>query len=276
MTSTKTLRFELVHKTPDQIGMKVSWLQLGLLVVCLIGIVLILQLFMQTIEPFADEGVSAASELTGLMTQLEESLCPAINEVVKRSGGSSKEKGSEAQLDIVKEVGGPIFPCPAPSDALAIPANIDVRIANSIRFLKPKLLEIMANVGDATNPPCDKKDANEGYEDAWSEPFQDICTDEMDQKKKSLEEEAAAKASAEKCISPSKLSEEDKRRIYQMRIDTLKRYLASSRVVQLGKPPVSVASELAEISALTKQVLDVTSKVDADPPTLGAGSASCG
>jgi hypothetical protein len=209
----------------------------------------ILIVYTNTIEPFVDSSTTLSQDVTTLMTQGSEIFCPAINEILNtmesQYSGTDEEKRASAKLALVKEANGAMFPCPVPADPLATPADIDKRILLSRTFLRKKMVQIKADI--QKNLDCPTK---EGFQSAYEEGFENVCSGEEELQKEDIQRKEAAIQATKTCISPKGLSQEDKQKILEYRLDALKR--------AMGEP--SVAREFAEIKSLTVEIKDLKEK----------------
>lgn len=208
-------------------------------------------LYANTVEPFANQTTGDAEDVTKLMTSASEAFCPAIETILDnmqtKYSGTDEQKRNEARIELTKEANGAIFPCPVPSDPLATPADIDNRIILSSSFLEKKLVDLKKDI--QTSLDCPKK---EGFESAYDEGFENICSGEEQAKKEDLQRKEAAEAAAKSCVSPKGISEEDKGRILQARVAALKR--------AIGTP--GMPQKFATIKSLTAEVKELKEKAE--------------
>jgi flagellar biosynthesis/type III secretory pathway protein FliH len=207
-------------------------------------------LYANTIEPFADTSTSAADDITKLMTSASEVFCPAIDAILDdmqtKYSGTDEQKRDEAKLELLKEAKGAMFPCPAPSDPLATPADIDNRILLSTQFLQSKLISLKEQI--QTSLDCPKK---EGFQSAYEEGF-NVCSGEEEIKKEDLQRKEAALAATKSCVSPKGLSEEDKNKILQARLAAISRVMGNPIM-----PP-----KFAAIKSLTVEIKELKAKAE--------------
>jgi len=173
--------------------------------------------------------------------------------------GTKQEKRTKAFRLVVKDAKGSMLGCPVPSDPYQIPASIESQIRTSVKYLEPVITKALKNITDALNCSPDvmknvqddktKSSATknmstmssmqgaplEGFE-TYEEPgfvYQEGHPDKLDYTRSRICDQAQVEAqdrakqeaedqnSSEKCIRVSRLSEEDKSRILQLRLGAL-------------------------------------------------------
>lgn len=216
----------------------------------LIAILLILLLanalgaLANTTEGFQDEIPVYTQEINTYMTTAGDILCPVYRflqeDLAKDKQGSDKEKKDAAELEMVKAAGGALFPCPAPQEALGVPADIDKRIQRTIDYFLKGMKSIQDKVQASLDcPPA--ASTKEGFEAGFNyyENFQDICSPADLEARKKQQAEEAIKAAAKACIAPQDISPAQRQQLLKMRVDALSR--------------IMTAKETATRLALTKQ-----------------------
>jgi hypothetical protein len=209
-----------------------SWFRiLAILILTLLLLNAIGAFWNTTTEGFQDEITAYTQEINTYMTTVGDILCPtyrALQEDLSREKqGSEKEKKDAAELDMVKAAGGPLFPCPAPEEALGVPADIDQRIQRTIQYFLKGMATIKQKLDASLDcPPAQPK---EGFEASFNyyENFQDICSPADLEARKKQQAEEAVKAAAKACIAPQDLSLEQKQKLLKMRVDTLSRIMTT-------------------------------------------------
>lgn len=228
-----------------------SWRRTLAYCVLFIALLGLLVFYSNTIEPFANPQSTAADDVTKLMTTASTIFCPAIDSILDsmqtKYSGTDEQKRDEARLELTKEAKGSMFPCPAPTDPLATPADIDSRILLSTTFLQSKLQQLKKDI--QTSLDCPKK---EGFESAYEEGFADVCSGEEEAKKEDIQRKEAAVAATKTCVSPKGLSEEDKTVILQARLAALSRVMGDPAM-----PP-----KFASIKSLTAEIKDLKEKAE--------------
>jgi hypothetical protein len=181
-------------------------------------------------EGFQDEITAYTQEINTYMTTAGDILCPVYRflqeDLAKDKPGSEKEKKDAAELEMVKAAGGALFPCPAPEEALAVPADIDLRIQRTMDYFLKGMKSIQDKVQAALDCPPTAS-AKEGFEASFNyyENFQDICSPADLEARKKQQAEEAIKAAAKACIAPQDISLEQKQKLLKMRVDTLARIM---------------------------------------------------
>jgi hypothetical protein len=170
------------------------WRMSAWTILCLL-LVLLAWLTSQTAEAFEnmkpkDEEAELKSELTILTTKVSEVLCPAIKEVLRQmtednlsdeQKGTPEQERDQDQVKAAKEkairelklkslgqgnnpfaAGLPnppslLFPCPAPTDPLVIPQNIDQMILATCKACSQKISEIKSKIEEARSCPQTKE-----------------------------------------------------------------------------------------------------------------------
>ena len=227
-----------------------SWFRTLAYIVLFGAVIHILLFYAKSVEPFADSSTSASEDITKLMTSASEVFCPAIDAILDnmqtKYAGTDEQKRDEAKLELLKEAKGAMFPCPAPSDPLATPADIDNRILLSTTFLQTKLVSLKEEIQKSLD--CLKE---EGFQSAYEEGF-DVCSGEEETKKEDIQRKEAAVAATKSCVSPKGLSEEDKNNILQSRLAALSRVMGNPIM-----PP-----KFAAIKSLTVEIKDLKAKAE--------------
>lgn len=201
-------------------------------------------LYRTTVEHFTDAKSQESNDVANLMTAASEIFCPAIDSILdnlqSKYAGTDEQKRDEARLELVKEAKGAMFPCPVPADPLATPADIDTRILLSTQFLERKLIETKEKIQKSLD--CQSEE----------EGFEDVCSGEEEIKKEDIQRKEAAIAATKRCVSPKEISEEDKQKILQSRLLSLKRVMGNSFLVP----------KFATIKSLTAEIKDLKDKAE--------------
>ncbi len=190
-----------------------------------------------TIEPFETIGDVYSEQITTFMTATSEILCPTYDfiqeEMAREKQGSEDEKKAAALKDMTKAAGGALFPCPPPSDPLAVPPNIDSRIQTTIKYFQTEIETMMKKVQESLDCPTEGfTAANRENSLSYYEHFQDICSADQLALKKQTVEEAAAASAAKECVAPQDVTPEQRMEILKRRADALARLLTQKEVAQ--------------------------------------------
>ncbi len=195
---------------------------LGCLLLLALSIIGIAYLYEQT-EGFQTKQPSDESDVNTFMTTASEYLCPTYTviqtELMNGLSGTDEEKQATALRQMVSSAGGPLFPCPPPNEAIAVPADIEQRIQRTARFFTSELSKLKMNITKALDCP-----AKEG--------FADVCSDTQLKQKDDAIKDAATKAAAETCVAPSSLSPEDINQLLKTRRDTLSRVMTNQQLLE--------------------------------------------
>jgi hypothetical protein len=209
-----------------------SWVRILLLILLILLLVNAIGAFAATMEGFQDEIPVYTQEINTYMTTTGDILCPVYRflqeDLAKEKQGSEQEKKNAAELDMVKAAGGALFPCPAPEEALGVPADIDQRILRTIDYFLKGMKSIQDKVQAALDcPPA--ASAKEGFEAGFNyyENFQDICSPADLEARKKQQAEEAIKAAAKACIAPQDITPEQRQQLLKMRVDTLSRIMTT-------------------------------------------------
>ena len=196
---------------------------LGSILLLAFGFILFGYLY-ETTEGFQINEPSDESDVNTFMTTASEYLCPSFtfiqSELSNELSGADEEKHAAALQQMVKSAGGPLFPCPPPNEAIAVPADIDTRIQRTATFFTSELSKLKTKVTKALDCP-----AKEG--------FADVCSDTQLKEKENTIKEAATKAAAQSCVAPTSISAEDKGQILKTRRDTLSRVMTNPSTLQM-------------------------------------------
>ena len=175
-------------------------------------------------EGFQTNQPSDEEDITTFMTTASEYLCPSFTfiqtELSNELSGTDEEKQAAALQQMVKSSGGPLFPCPPPNEAIAVPADIDTRIQRTATFFTSELSKLKLKVTKALDCP-----AKEG--------FANVCSDTQLKQKDDALKEAASKAAAETCVAPTSISSEDKIQVLKTRRDALSRVMTNPSTLQM-------------------------------------------
>lgn len=194
------------------------------LILCLALAIIGIGYLIETTEGFQSNQQSNESDINTFMTTASEYLCPTYqtiqSELSNTLSGTDEEKQSTALKQMVQSAGGPLFPCPPPNEAIAVPADIDTRIQRTATFFQSELGKLRSKITMALD--CPK-----------FEGFQTICTEEELNKRKETLQEAAATEAIQSCVAPSSLSPADKELLLKTRRDTLSRVLTNESVLQM-------------------------------------------
>lgn len=200
------------------------------MILILLGLVLLLAFscigigyLIEYTEGFQTNQSSNETDVNTFMTTASDYICPTFTliqtELSNELSGTEEEKKSVALQQMAQSAGGPLFPCPPPNEAIAVPADIDKRIQRTTIFFSSELSKLRAKVTNALD--CSKLEG-----------FQSICTEADLKKRQDTLQEAAGSASAETCVAPTSLSQKDKELLIKTRRDTLSRVLTDSTVLQ--------------------------------------------
>ena len=208
------------------------WIVLGILIIYLI------YAFIRptgSVEPFETIDDVYSEQITTFMTATSEILCPTysfiLEEMAKEKVGSDDEKRAAALKDMTKAAGGALFPCPPPSDPLAIPANIDSRIQTTIQYFQTEIQTLLKKVQSSLDCPTEGFTAANSSHNYY-EHFQDICSADQLALKKQTAEEAAAQDSAKECVAPQDVTLQQRMDILKRRAGALARLLTQKEVAQ--------------------------------------------
>jgi hypothetical protein len=186
--------------------------------------------------------------------------------------GSDAQKRKQALEIITKEANGTLFTCPVDSDPYRIPANIAQRIQISVAYLEPMVTKALKNITDALNcspdvmkTMADDKTKADGLKNQsklsslqgttidgffnFDPETSVLCSREYEAILDREVEEAAKKSSTKKCIRQSKLSDEDKTRILQMRVVALVSVVSNQALVKSLMTIKKSFEMLAELKA---------------------------
>ena len=190
------------------------------------GIILVGYLY-ETTEGFQTNQSSDETDINTFMTTASEYLCPTYSmiqtEIMNQMTGSDEEKQTAANQQMVKSAGGTLFPCPPPNDAIAVPADIDIRIQRTSTFFTAELTKLKKNVTMALD--CPSSSPTEG--------FADVCSSTQLEQRDASIKEAATKAAAETCVPPTSISPDDKLQLLKTRRDTLSRVMTAPTILQM-------------------------------------------
>lgn len=199
-------------------------LYLGCILLLAFGIIGIAYLYEQT-EGFQTKTSSDEEDINTFMTTTSEYICPTYtmiqSELSNEMSGSDDEKRAAALQKMVASAGGPLFPCPPPNEAIAVPADIDSRIQRTATLFTSELKKLRDQITKALDCP------------SFKEAFADVCTEaQLNQRQEKLQE-AAVKAATETCVAPTALSQLDKEMLLKTRRETLSRVLTNESVLQM-------------------------------------------
>lgn len=218
---------------------------LSVLLVLAFGVICFGYLY-ETTEGFQINQSSDETDVNTFMTTASDYLCPTYTaiqtELMNQLSGSDEEKQAAALQQMVKSAEGPIFPCPPPNEAIAVPADIDLRIQRTATFFTKELSKLKRNVTMALDCPP-------------SEGFADVCSSaQLEQRDASLKE-AATKAAVETCVPPTSISQDDKLQVLKTRRDTLSRVMLNPTLLQML---VKVKEDGEQIQQLKQDALSGT------------------
>ncbi len=189
----------------------------------------------RTTEPFETIDDVYSEQITTFMTATSDILCPTydfiLEEMAKEKQGSEDEKKAAALKDMTKAAGGALFPCPPPTDPLAVPPNIDSRIQTTIKYFQTEIQSLIKKVQDSLDCPAEGFTAANSS-DNYYEHFQDICSADQLAFKKQTVEEAAAASAAKECVAPQDVTPVQRMEILKRRADALARLLTQKEVAQ--------------------------------------------
>lgn len=225
------------------------------LLVVFLSILFITSLFIFK-EPFTTEEKPIRDQINAIITQFNETLCPAIKVVLdnykipsdtttSQIEETEEEKTLKAQKQFEKDLGSPLFPCPPPEDPVQLPADIDKRILAALNyFVKelPKMKEKIVGALNNCNPNMEK-----GFTPI-NESFQDICPPPIGKTSTPPPRPDQQKG----CINIYDAPEETKLVILKARFDALSRLLENPETPAL----------MAKVKFLTQELLETKRRAE--------------
>jgi hypothetical protein len=197
------------------------------------------------VEGFEAQKIQEEIELDAYLKRANDVLCPTYERFLTETSASlnlanpkapvSEEMKKQAAAMLVEQAGGPLFPCPAPEDPLATPADIGERTSRSIVYFDTTLKKLVSQI-DSSLSNCPK------------EAFQNICS--KDQIK-----DRALYAAAAQCTLPTEISLQDKITILKTRKDAIARVLDAPTT-----PPLleSIQKNMSRLETFKKKAIDGT------------------
>jgi hypothetical protein len=226
-------------------------------------------------EPFTTEEESLREQTNALVTQFNDTLCPAIKITLdnykipsdtntsssgdmpapsEESGGPSQAEvdnslkmmnppnDEESQIKAIrafeKDLGSPTFPCPPPEDPVQLPADIDKRILITLKYFDRELPKMKQKLVGALNN-CDQK---------ITEGFNNVCPPPTGKTKSPPPPPGQQKG----CMNIHDLSPETKMAILRARYNTLSRLLENPEIPGL----------MARVKTLTDELLEAKKKAE--------------
>jgi hypothetical protein len=186
--------------------------------ILLIGIVLLILISFKLVERFESTKSPEEDRINGFITTTSEALCPALlfmlNDAIleMRINGSQEEKNKKGMEVLEFDAGGPLFPCPPPSDPVYVPANINARIQRSIKYLYRRLKRAGEKIQGAMN--CKKKSESELDDEKEKEQKED-----QNARQEPVYDDSGSMKNAEQYNQP--ISQEDRYTILKLRANTL-------------------------------------------------------
>jgi hypothetical protein len=231
---------------------KLSYI-IGLIILILIPLTILL--FFKVYERFeVAETAKDEETIHKFMTLLDESYCPAIHhmqeELIHRFGikGSEDEKTKNVNKLLGLEAGGPIFPCPAPTDPVDIPADIADRIVRTSPYLYKKVDKALRKTKDALNCKKPSKDDEDGFDDISNAP---ATSDQEPINQEPINQEPINQENPSS--KQSKLSKEDREHIIQSRAAALTAVLSNPNIINQVVLVQSMSNELLTIKKLAEE-----------------------
>jgi hypothetical protein len=206
------------------------------------------------IEGFEAQKIQEEIELDAYLKKASDALCPTYERFLTETAASlnlatptapvSEEMKKQAAAMLVGQAGGPLFPCPAPDDPLATPADIGERTSRSIVYFDTTLKKLISQI-ESSLSNCPK------------EGFQNICS-------KNQIKDRALYAAAATCILPTEIPLQDKLIILKTRKDAIARVLDAPTT-----PPLleSIKKNMNRLETTKKKAQDGTL-------TMNCGGAS--
>jgi len=195
----------------------------------LIGSALLILISLKLTEHF-EVSTSSKEENTinGFITITSESLCPALlfmlNDTISELGiqGSEEEKHRKGMAVLEADAGGPLFPCPPPSDPVNVPANINSRIKRTILYLYRKVKRARDKIQGAMN--CEKQSESDLDDQKKKEEKEDKAA-----RRQRIEDPLGSLPSADQYPQP--ISQKDRATILKLRANTLAQSLKNQTIV---------------------------------------------
>lgn len=190
-----------------------------------VALVFFLALYLNIREPFVTEEKSTSKEINTIITLFNDDLCPITKIIVDdlKFEKEGNELAAKAQLE--QEAQGPLFPCPPPTDPLQLPADIDKRIERTLQFFEKKLKEMKKKLEDAlTTCP-----SVENFQDSPDLTQTPTC---------------CVSAQTPLGLKSIVLTEEDKKRILEQRLQVLSNLMQKQNIVELFAKVKADAEEL--------------------------------
>lgn len=194
----------------------------------LIGIALLILLSFKLVERFESSGSTEEDTINGYITTISESVCPALlfmlNDAVSqmRIKGTEEEKHKKGTEALEIDAGGPLFPCPPPSDPVNVPANINVRIQRTVRYLYRRLKRAGEKVQGAMN--CKRKSESQLDDEKQKEEKED-----QDARQEPVYDDSGSLQNADQYKQP--ISNQDRTAILKLRVNTLTQSMKNPGVV---------------------------------------------
>jgi hypothetical protein len=209
-------------------------------------LLLILTVSLSVKESFENLDDEITKEINSVITLFNDSFCPAYNVLLEdkmiEMDGTEEQKMIAAHAQLEKDAGGALFPCPPPADPVQLPATIAKQVERSIQFFEKRLEEMKTNLLEQMNQ-CGSSPAEvEGFATP------NVCAPPLG---KTRSPPPPPKPST--CLDVSDLSPDQRSAILKARLETLS---------TLARKP-GVADSLANIQAITQELLDTKKKAEA-------------
>ncbi len=179
-------------------------------------------------EPFVVQEQSIITQINTIITMFNDELCPITKILIDDLKIEKEGNESAARAQLEEEAQGPLFSCPPPTDPLQLPADIDKRIERTLQFFEKKLREMKKKVEDAlTTCP-----SAEGFQDSPDLTQTPTC---------------CVSAQTPLGVKSIVLTEEDKKRILEQRLQILSNLMQQQKIVELFAKVKADADELRRV-----------------------------
>jgi hypothetical protein len=180
----------------------------------IIIIIFFLAFYLNIREPFVVEEQSTIKQINTIITLFNDDLCPITKIIVDDLKAEKEGNESAAKAQLEEDAEGPLFPCPPPIDPLQLPADIDKQIERSLVFFEKKLKEMKKKVEEAlTTCP-----SAEGFQDSSDLTQTPTC---------------CISAQTPLGVKNIVLTEDDKKRILEQRLQVLSNLMKQQKIVEL-------------------------------------------
>jgi len=182
------------------------------------------------VERFESTKSSEEDTINGYITTASEAVCPALLFMLNDAVSQMKIKGSEEEkhkkgMEILEfDAGGPLFPCPPPSDPAYVPANINARIQRTVGYLYRRLKRAGEKVQGAMN--CKKKSESQLDDEKQKEEKED-----QEGREQPVYDDSGSSKNADQYNQP--LSKEDRAAILKLRAASLEASMGNQDTVSL-------------------------------------------